>query len=324
MRRATIALFALALALTAVAAKHRAVRHPGPEDVIARADSYSVVRGGTLVRVATAGVLANDTELQSKPLTAILVSATTHGTLALNVDGSFTYVNDGSAATSDAFTYKASNGTSESSATVAIAITDPPPSTADDNYTTVQNTPLNQPAPGVFANDALNGGTLAGYGAATATEQTVVGATTATEKNGTVLVNADGSFTYTPASNFIGTDTFRYRVGNTTGNATATATIAVSGPVGPDFTVTSPGFFYTFSGVSGQNPKLTLKRGRTYVFEINADPIHPFQILNAPPGSVDNNNIFEGTLTFTVPNTAANYRYHCSIHDFGNTITTVP
>ncbi|HYM62966.1 MAG TPA: hypothetical protein VEZ11_18915, partial [Thermoanaerobaculia bacterium] len=90
------------------------------------------------------------------------------------------------------------------------------------------------------------------------------------------------------------------------------------------FSVTSPGFFYSISGLSGENPVITLQRGKTYMFQINTDSIHPFEILGAPAGSVINNNISRGTITFNVPNTAASYQYICSIHGFGNTINTTP
>ena len=46
-------------------------------------------------RRAAQGVLANDTDPLAKPLTAILVTSAAHGTLGLNPDGGFTYVNDG-------------------------------------------------------------------------------------------------------------------------------------------------------------------------------------------------------------------------------------
>jgi VCBS repeat-containing protein len=322
MRPVTLAFLVIALVLPAAAGKRRSVRHPGPANVIARADAYSVVRGGTLVSAATAGVLANDTDLQATALIATLVSTTSHGTLLLNANGGFTYVNDNSAATSDAFTYKASDGSSDATATVTITVTDAPPLVVNDTYTVAASTTLSVALPGVLANDTLNGATIVSYGAATGAEQNIVGAAAATEKSGTVRLNADGSFTYTPAI-ASGTDTFKYMVANGGGVAFGAVSIAVEAS-GPDFVVTSPGFFYAFSGVSGQSPVLTLKRGRTYTFEINTDAIHPFQILNAPAGSVDNNNISDGTITFRVPAGAGTYRYHCSIHDFGNTINTTP
>jgi len=86
-----------------------------------------------------------------------------------------------------------------------------------------------------------------------------------------------------------------------------------------DFTVTSPGFFYAING-SQPNPTLTLVRGRTYTFAVNSSSVHPFEILS--PGVV-NNNISQGTITYTVPTVASNYSYICSIHFFGAQIITV-
>jgi len=86
-----------------------------------------------------------------------------------------------------------------------------------------------------------------------------------------------------------------------------------------DFSVTSPGFFYSING-SQANPILTLVRGQTYTFDINTDSIHPFEILS--PGVV-NNNISHGTITYTVPTVVSNYNYICSVHFFGAQILTV-
>jgi len=86
-----------------------------------------------------------------------------------------------------------------------------------------------------------------------------------------------------------------------------------------DFTVTSPGFFYAING-NQPNPTLTLVRGRTYTFAVSAASNHPF-FINSP--GVQNNNIFQGTITYTVPNVASNYNYFCSIHGFGAQILTV-
>ena len=86
-----------------------------------------------------------------------------------------------------------------------------------------------------------------------------------------------------------------------------------------DFTVTSPGFFYTING-NQPNPTLTLIRGRTYTFAVNSSSIHPLEILS--PG-VLNNNISQGTISYTVPPVASNYTYICSIHGFGAQILTV-
>src|SRR5439155_21899484 len=72
-----------------------------------------------------------------------------------------------------------------------------------------------------------------------------------------------------------------------------------------DFTVTSPGFFYAING-NQPNPTLTLVRGQTYTFAVNSSSVHPFEIIS--PG-VQNNNISQGTITYTVPTIASNYNY---------------
>lgn len=98
----------------------------------------------------------------------------------------------------------------------------------------------------------------------------------------------------------------------------------VAAPAPPDFVVTAEASEsdYTING-TGNSPELTLVRGRTYTFDITACTCHPLRIVGAPAGSVTNNNISKGRITFKVPLTAKNYTYDCSIHLFGNTIITV-
>jgi hypothetical protein len=92
-----------------------------------------------------------------------------------------------------------------------------------------------------------------------------------------------------------------------------------------DFTVTTPSFAYTITDSTGQslgnnNPALTVVRGRTYTFAINADGSHPFRI-NAPGAPAATSS---GTVTWTVPINAVNYSYVCVNHGFMTaTITTI-
>lgn len=95
------------------------------------------------------------------------------------------------------------------------------PTALNDSYATPVNTPLTVAAPGVLANDNSNGG-----GAMTASLETG-------PASGTLVLNSNGGFTYTPSSGFSGAVTFTYRVSNTVGAGNvATVTITVStGPV---------------------------------------------------------------------------------------------
>lgn len=87
-------------------------------------------------------------------------------------------------------------------------------------------------------------------------------------------------------------------------------------------------FSYTING-NANNPTITLTRGVTYTFAINAHELHPFQIVDGNgtqyDNGVQNNNISQGTITFTVPtNAPSQLAYRCSFHlFFGGTINIV-
>ena len=85
-------------------------------------DSYSVAAGATLTVNAATGVLANDTDAQSNPLTAVLVAAPSSGTLNLSSNGSFTYTPT-IASGSVTFTYRANDGSLDSASAATVTIT---------------------------------------------------------------------------------------------------------------------------------------------------------------------------------------------------------
>ena len=69
---------------------------------------------------------------------------------------------------------------------------------------------------------------------------TVTGA--ADPANGSVVINADGTVTYTPDAGFVGTDTFDYTIADPMGNtSSATVTVVVSDPVVRDGIVSGTG-----------------------------------------------------------------------------------
>lgn len=81
-------------------------------DFVAVNDTYQVQEGRTLTVEALAGILSNDTNPAGNPHAALRVfnAGPSNGALALNTDGSFTYVHDGSDIVGDSFLYMASDG----------------------------------------------------------------------------------------------------------------------------------------------------------------------------------------------------------------------
>jgi len=170
---------------------------------IARADSYNVDEDGLLKVTVAQGVLANDTDVAGDALTAVLVNPTTHGTLALAADGSFVYEPADNFAGTDTFTYRASDGVNLSAPqTVALTVNLVPddPVAVDDSYNAFEAQALVVPAlQGVLANDTDADGDIL---------KAVLGAG---PTKGTIVLNGNGSFTYTPGNAFIGEDSFTYR-----------------------------------------------------------------------------------------------------------------
>jgi VCBS repeat-containing protein len=143
-----------------------------------------------------------------------------HGTLSLNANGSFTYTPAAGYAGNDSFTYTISDGIATSMATVMISVTDFAPWASSDSYTMTHNQVLTtyaaQPTFGVLNNDSdMDGDTL-----------TIIGHTN--PMHGTLTLNADGSFTYTPATGYIGNDSFTYTISDGVMTATAMVTITIN------------------------------------------------------------------------------------------------
>ncbi|MCP4263376.1 MAG: tandem-95 repeat protein, partial [Planctomycetes bacterium] len=182
-------------------------------------DAYST-NEDTPLTVAAPGVLANDSDVDGDPLTAVLVTGPGSGTLTLNSDGSFNYTPNTNFNGTDSFVYEASDGnggTDTATVTITVNAVNYAPVAADDAYVTDENTPLTVVAPGVLSND-------------TDTENDPLTSVLDTDvSNGTLVLNADGSFTYTPDADFNGTDSFTYTADDGNGGTdTATVTITVN------------------------------------------------------------------------------------------------
>ncbi len=195
-----------------------------PQPPVANGDAYTTTATATSpsLSVAAPGVLGNDTSPASLPLSAVLVTGPTKlagGSFTLNANGSFTYWTKNLSATTDKFTYRASDGTLQSAlATVTISITaHPAPVANNDTFSAPRNSPGVTLT--VLANDTA---TNAAINPATVTKLSNP------SRGGTATVNANGTITYKPSRNFRGTDVFTYNVKDTLGATSNTATVRVN------------------------------------------------------------------------------------------------
>ena len=116
-------------------------------------DGYTVHANTTLNVNSTSGVLANDTDADSDPLTVSMSSMpmASHGMVMLSSNGSFNYTPNSGYVGTDSFNYLANDGTVDS----ASAATPRHSSTVSEEYTRrmpaarARPAKLVRPAPGV-------------------------------------------------------------------------------------------------------------------------------------------------------------------------------
>ncbi|MCH8044616.1 MAG: tandem-95 repeat protein [Planctomycetes bacterium] len=181
---------------------------------------YEVNEDVQLVVSADQGLLLNDSDVEGSELTAILSRLPESGSLTLNADGSFTYTPDADFFGTDSFAYRAfDGGLSSEPATVSITIhpVNDAPIAVDDEYFVDEDTVLGAAGGlNVTDNDFEPDGDLQSV---TLVEQVT---------HGTLQLNEDGTFSYTPDENFNGADSFTYQIDDgTTTSEVATASIVV-------------------------------------------------------------------------------------------------
>ncbi len=178
-------------------------------------DAYSINEDNTLT-ITSPGLLANDSDVDGPSLTVntIPVQAPAHGTLTLSANGSFTYVPNANFYGIDTFKYSATDGTLSSTGTVTITVNpvNDDPVAGNDSFTGNE--------------DSVISGNVSGNDSDV--ESTTLTFVPLTQPaHGTVVMNADGSFAYTPAANYFGPDSFNYRVTDGNGGA-ATALVSLT------------------------------------------------------------------------------------------------
>ena len=267
-------------------------------------DNYTMAEdevGG--LTVVAPGVLGNDLAADGvSPIpatyTASIVTGPSAGTLGpgLNTDGSFTYTPNLNFNGTDLFTYRAVDtavtpGPDSNVATVRITVS--PANDAPVAVANAYNAPaggtLSVPAPGVLGNDTdVDGDPL-------------TAAPSGIAPPGSLTLNTDGSFTYTPAGGASAIETFQYVANDGTADsapATVTITVIAAVNVPPfannDFASTARNTGVTFSVTANDVdadgtivPSTVVITGQTGI---------PPTATTTRGGSVVNNG--DGTVTF--------------------------
>ncbi len=148
-------------------------------------------------------VIDNDSDPDGDMLTALLVQDVQNGTLEFDDDGVFTYEPNDNFNGTDRFTYRATDGESFSdptTVTLVVSEVNDAPQAAEDDYTGNEDAVLTVDIEqGVLTNDTDE--ELDALLAALVDDVT----------HGSLTLNSDGSFTYSPSPDFFGTDHFSYQ-----------------------------------------------------------------------------------------------------------------
>ena len=169
------------------------------------------------------------------------------GTVVISPDGSYDYTPPVDFVGEDTFTYTVTDEAGNvSDAEVSIEVrdlnqtdpTDPatfnnaPPVATDDEFSSFADTPLMS---GVLSNDSDPDGDVVAIADPATGDQATGPQTITTDQGGTVTLNQDGTFEYTPPAGFIGEDSFDYTIVDPSGATdTATVTLNIDADSDPD------------------------------------------------------------------------------------------
>ena len=238
----------------------------------------------TPLTIAPQTLLGNDSDVDGDSLSILSVQNAVNGTVAL-VNGNVVFTPTKDFNGTGSFTYTVSDGhggTSTATVTVGVTAVNDAPTLAADTATTKEDTAVKID---VLANDTdVDGDKLT--------------ISTASASNGTVVINADGTLTYTPKTHYSGNDTISYTVSDGHGG-TATSTVAVSvSPTADAPLLVSGSIFALNPGAvtisTTQAVSQSLLEGETGLASNTLDKFNP------PSGPITNNanvDVIDGALT---------------------------
>jgi len=204
----------------------------------ARDDNAEVLNDSSV----TIPVLDNDSDPDGDTLSLASVGEATHGTMAMNDDGTVTFTPDDGFVGEDSFTTTISDGNGgAATSTVSVSVSSPnrAPVAADDSATVLNDSSVTIP---VLDNDSDPDGdtlSLASVGEAT---------------HGTMAMNDDGTVTFTPDDGFVGEDSFTTTISDGRGgDATSTVSVTVQSPHTTPTLGRDPADFGSYDGGAQQD-----------------------------------------------------------------------
>jgi VCBS repeat-containing protein len=325
---------------------------PANDAPVALADAGSLAENATLSATAATGVLANDTDVDAgdtKTVSAVSFGATagtvgtalvgTYGTLTLNADGSYSYAanrpaSDALAASQTAnevFSYTvrdAAGATSTTTITFTITGTNDAPVAVAD----VGSTPEDVPVSGnVLSNDSdVDAGAVLAvtqFSVAGVAGSFAAGSTATIPGVGTLLINANGSYTFTPVANYNGAvPVATYTVSDGTASSNGTLTLNVTAvndaPLGVADVATAVEAGGVANGSAGTNPSGNVLANDT---DVDVDDTRTVSAITG--GTVGGSTAgaygtlvlnADGSYTYTVNNSLAAVQ---ALRTAGNTLT---
>jgi len=234
-----------------------------------------------------ADLLSNDTVITGARITSFDASSTKGGTIVDNRNGTYSYVPPSSFVGQDSFTYTlCDNDTNPdcSTATVTITVSDEgSPNAVNDEKSTVKNMT-------VLIDNYLENDNLL--------DDSTINTIDDTSSTGTVVLNANGTISYTPQNNFVGDDSFNYTIcDDDTPNptcATATITVSILEPISFNIpsdistyyqnlaVTTDTDLNYTFIGdhtIDNHTTILIYTQRHDYLYDADEDPANTANVI---------------------------------------------
>ena len=220
------------------------------------------------------------------PTSINILSDPIFGTALANTDGTVTYTPNPNVTGNDSFTYQVDDnlGATSNVAQVDVSI-DPvndPPVANDDAASTPEDVSVDIDV--IFNDTDIEDGTV------DPTTVNIVGSPT----NGTATDNNDGTITYTPDAAFSGSDSFTYRVRDSQGalSNTATVTVTISSVNDPPVAINDTGY-----STEEETPITIDVADNDTDSDGTVDPTTVAIVDNPANGSLVNNG--DGTITYT-------------------------